>query len=198
MDKVIVCTDDICPEHIDEYWHHWEWLKVNHPKLILEAFVTPCYRGDPSQLITQDEFKEWYESVNDWVNLHLHGYDHTYPPEFTRTKEEQEKSLIEGMKLLSPIAKNTVGFKPPGYKFDSEITIPLIQKLKFHFMSIHDTVFFFPYGRIQMLSLPMIQTHTNGLTEDSIEKIVDSLDKKLEDKRFTTIAHEITACFPAF
>lgn len=187
QNKVILCTDDICPSSIRKCWYFWDKIKSKIPQLKLNAFVIPHRNFKDDEIITSREFKDWYESVKDWVSLHLHGYSHGYPPENTYTYLRQRILIRKGSELLAEINDNDFGYKAPGYHFN-KFTLEILEEFGFPFICNLDLVTFLRNKDKQRSPYQLIQSHTNlNKNPDSIEFIYQRLIDDLRDREFVQI-----------
>jgi len=185
--KIILCTDDICPRFIKRYWTTWSLLRSNHDNLKLNAFVVPHYMDDDNDFILSDYFKDWYSSCKDWVSLHLHGYAHTYPPECTFPYEEQYELIERGTKILEEICGHrNFGFKAPGYHAN-EVTERIAIELGLKFICYSDHIEFLIATNVTPNNYMLIQTHSDGRSMDSIERIYERLNSFIRGKKFVHI-----------
>ena len=183
-ERIIVCADDIRPETVDKYFRYWYQLKSDHSGLKLNAFVIPYYFKEESESILNKEFVEWFTSVKDWVQLHLHGYTHSFPPECLAPKLQQEEYIEKGARLLSLLCHRDFGFKAPGYHYNDD-TIEILKRYRITFLCNEKEIVWLRNKIGSDLSQPeLIQSHTNGLSVDSVEKIYDKLNELFKDKEF--------------
>ena len=181
--RMLLCTDDITPESVKKYWTYWEVLKESIPHLKLNAFVIPHFRRVDSELITSSFFKKWYKGVSSWVSLHLHGYDHSYPPECVRSYPEQLSLITLGKSLLEQITSTNFGFKAPGYYITND-TKRVLSDSAFSFVCHKHAVEFFRKPK-QNFHCQLFQSHTNEHCQDSITKIYNSI-LELRHNQFVT------------
>lgn len=187
QNKVILCTDDICPSSIRKCWYLWDKIKSRIPQLKLNAFVIPHRNFKDSEKITSSEFRGWYDSVNDWVSLHLHGYSHGFPPENMYPYLRQRGLILRGISLLSQISDADFGYKAPGYH-SNNFTLEILETFNFPFICKLDSVVFFRNIDKQRNSYQLIQSHTNlNKNPDSVEFIYQKLINDLQDKEFVQI-----------
>jgi len=184
-ERLIICTDDIRPGTVKEYWKVWSLLKSNHPELKLNAFVIPYYYEEDSEHILNKEFIEWYNSIKNWVQLHLHGFMHSFPPECLLSKPQQEELIERGARLLGMLCRRDFGFKAPGYHYNDD-TLEILRKYKIRFLCNEKEIIWLRNNKIGSdLNNPvLVQTHTNGISIDSVEKIYDNLNELFKDKDF--------------
>ena len=186
---IMLCTDDICPSSVKKFWTYWDELKKSIPKLKLNCFVIPHHCRLESEHIggwakKRKAFKHWYSNNASWLSLHLHGYDHTYPPENTRNAILQEALIKTGKTLLSKlIERENFGYKAPGYYLNND-TRNILRKEKFLFIC-HQTAVEWIQEPNLFANFLLMQSHTNGKSADSIEKIYKKL-LELEDCEFIT------------
>jgi predicted deacetylase len=129
-------------------------------------------------------FKSWYKSNADWVSLHLHGYDHSFPPENTRNYILQEALINLGRMMLSEvIERESFGYKAPGYYSNRE-TRQILQKFNFLFLSHLQSIEWL-VKPANFTTFALVQSHTNGTSPDSIERIQDQI-LNLADSKFLT------------
>lgn len=189
---VIVCTDDICPSTVKTSWRYWEIIKTELPNLKLNAFVVPHRNFDNQELVTNQEFKDWYSSVKNWVALHLHGYAHDYPPEGLHSYTAQKHLLKSGHRLLRELTQSKLGYKAPGYLMN-RYTVEILKELQFKFISYFSKISFF--GQNEFLysqkEVDIYQTHTNRDSTESIETQYIELLRELIDKKFLFISELI-------
>jgi len=190
---LIVCTDDIRPSTIKKYWQYWELLRNLYPELKLNAFVVPYWFEESAEHIHNKEFIDWYESVKGWVQLHLHGFAHTFPPECTLEKEEQEKLIEKGSQLLKKICKQDFGYKAPGYHYIGA-TLDVLKKYHIKFLCNEKEIIWLndvePKRELSLITL--VQTHTNGISADCIHFIYDDLSEFFKNKEFLFLNDLIT------
>jgi len=182
--QVMLCTDDICPSFVKKYWRYWEELKNKIPHLKLNCFVIPHFCKLEVERITRQIFKNWYKKNSSWISLHLHGYDHTYPAENTRSYYLQEALITMGKIMLSEIlGHENFGYKAPGY-FLNDDTQKALRQRNFRFIC-HQLDVEYIIKPSSFTNFSMVQTHTNSFSYDSIQKIHSEI-LDLNDSKFIT------------
>lgn len=168
--QIMLCTDDIHPSTIEKYWHYWERLKETIPHLKLNCFVVPHFCKFDFERITRKMFKNWYKRNSSWLSLHLHGYDHTYPAENARNYYLQQALIKLGKNMLSEVLEHeNFGYKAPGYYLNDDTRKAVAEEgLKF---ICHQLDIEYIDKPSNFINFSLIQTHTNGCSPDSIEKI---------------------------
>ena len=132
-----------------------------------------------------NEYIAAINGVKHWVDLHLHGFTHSFPPECLLSKPEQEELIEQGARLLSMLCHKDFGFKAPGYHSNND-TIEILQRYKIRFLCNEKEVFWYRPIKIELFKDPftLLQTHTNGVSTDSVEKVYDELNELFKNKDF--------------
>ena len=147
---MIVTTDDVCPENL-KYFKYWDEIKRQIPNLKLIAFVIANYKGE--QDVSQSgEFQMWYDDHKDWVEIGVHGYDHTYPPE--QERDDASDLVMRSVELLRPYLPEKFLYRPPGFQRTIH-TEPMLQNLGFAGVAYQTRIKMFD-GRIIE---PVLSTH---------------------------------------
>lgn len=169
---VTITTDDICPRHLN-LWTYWDKLKVRHPHLKVSCFTTAVWGGEPEQDVSKNhDFKEWYLRRRSWVEICVHGLTHGYPPEFERSREEQERSLKESLEKLRGYLPERWIFKPPGYRWTPS-TLEILKQYGCDYAILN------PIYEIR--GVKVVNSHTNPKSLDSIQNIYSELDRLLRN-----------------
>ncbi len=163
MTFLIITTDDFCPQSMS-LWMHWQWLKKMHPRLKLTAFVPAKYLNKSSNdIIRNKEFWKWRKETKAWIEIAAHGMTHTYPPEFTKFRNHQEriiKKMTGKLRRYFPLNK---GFKAPFYKMN-DVTIEIIKKHNYAYIAHWNTIFFLHH--IVPNSPPYMLEHSHSRIPD--------------------------------
>ena len=182
---IMLCTDDITPSHLDKFWKYWVQLKAKIPLLKLNAFVIPHYCKLDNERITRLRFKHWFKEHSNWVSLHLHGFDHSFPPENTRNFYLQEALIKLGKTMLAEVlGHENFGYKAPGYYLNEE-TRRILKEENFLFICHQNSVEFLVQPK-QSKNALIVQSHTNGISVDSVEKIYRQLEENFKHDEFIT------------
>lgn len=123
---MIFTTDDLCLENLC-YFRHWDEIKSICPDLKLLAFTIANKDGNQN-VGESEEFKKWYESHKDWVEIGVHGYDHADPPE--QEREDAEIYTEMSLNILRPFLPKKPIYRPPGYQRTLR-TEPMLKRLGF-------------------------------------------------------------------
>lgn len=144
-----------------------------------------------NEISKSKDFREWYDKRKDWVEIVIHGVDHKKPPEFLRSKEEQEEIIKKCIKDLKPyLNMGCLGFKSPFYRMNNN-TLEILKRLGFKW--VNEWWHIVPLEVIKKpLEFMLLPSHTGNLplqkNPDDIELAYDELNKILfdaESKGFT-------------
>jgi len=143
-DDVIFLIDDICPENL-EHWKYMEELHKKYPDNKVVAFVIA--NNENKGLITGSTlFRPWYESVKDWVEIGVHGYDHLKPQEGWR--EDQEKYIKMSLDVLKPYLPKRFIYRAPGFRTLAK-TEGILKKLGFTGIAHQTRIKYFDTGEVK-------------------------------------------------
>lgn len=110
--RKIICIDDVCPENLKYFWPVSQIkAKYNNSRII--AFVIANYHNEQN-ISESPEFNKWFEEYKNTVEIGLHGYDHTYPPE--QEKSNAEELVYKSIQILKPYLKPRFLYRPPGHQ----------------------------------------------------------------------------------
>ena len=123
---MIYTTDDVCPSNL-VYFKFWDKVKESNPNLKVIAF-TIANNQEKEDVSRSDEFKAWFDERKSWVEIGVHGYDHTFPPEGER--ENQEELIRKSVEILKPFLPENYLYRPPGFQLTCK-TEPICRKLGF-------------------------------------------------------------------
>ena len=173
---IYLTTDDFCPKFMDS-WKYWEELKKVHPNLRITAFVVPRHDNkDEYDCSKSKEFKQWFEKNKDWVEVAVHGFDHS-KFECLLSYDEQLERFKKALEIMKPFLPKKWGFKPPYYRYNSDTLEIILDTLKAAYFVTPRRIY---YGRGKSFKLNnLIETHTNNYTKmgDRIDKVVNDLKK---------------------
>ena len=82
---MIITVDDLCLSYLDNF-KYFDELKGKIPNLKVIAFTIANFNNN-ELLLDSEIFKKWYLKHNDWVEIAVHSYDHSYPPDGDREDE---------------------------------------------------------------------------------------------------------------
>ena len=140
----------ICDDVNEEEFYKLEKLKEKLPNLKINCFVMGKDAGDYLK--------------KDWIEVGVHGWEHSYPPECER--DNQEEYIVKGLEILKKYLPKRFGFRAPGFQLIA-LSYPIIKKLGFHYIAHQNKIQsfngIFNQGRI-------INTH---IYDNSLEKIED-------------------------
>jgi len=165
---MIITTDDFCPKFM-HMWKYWEKLKNKWPSFRLTAFIVPNWEGK-FPVNKSREFRDWYESNKDWVEVAMHGFDHSFAECQKYNGKKLQERLTNGFNTIRDFLPDKWGFKPPYYKYNSECIDFVLEKLGAeYFMTLAGMIT--KDHRLQRF--PVIESHTNDETKmnDRIDKI---------------------------
>lgn len=150
QNRLIFTTDDLCPSNL-QYFYCWDEVHKKYPgkRLIAFTIANKDYKENVSE---SQEFKDWYEKHKDWVEIAVHGYDHTYPPEAER--DDFEECVEKALAILKPFLPKEYGYRSPGFQFSVRIE-PVLKKLGFSYIAYRDHIKYFD-GRF---AGPLLNTH---------------------------------------
>ena len=181
---IFITTDDFCPKFMEE-WKYWDKLKEIFPSLRVTAFVVPRHDDkDEFDVSKSKEFKEWFKEHKDWVEIAIHGYDHS-KFECRLSYEEQFERFKKALKIMRPFLPKRWGFKPPYYKYTADTMEIILEKLGGSYFVTPTRIY---TGRGNSFKLAnIIESHTNNYTNmnDRIDKLFPILKEKL--RPFATI-----------
>lgn len=178
---MFITTDDFCPKFID-LWSHWDKLKQAFPQLKVTVFVVPEWDGISSYNIgNSKEFIDWYNNRHEWVEICWHGFNHA-ANDCTRSREEMKKDMDKYFTVMSKFMPKNWGFKPPFYKFNSDMIDLAFEYGAKYFVTCSGII----YGPGKEIKPIVIETHTNSITNvnDRIDKAFDGL---MKIKLFSTL-----------
>jgi len=70
------------------------------------------WQGKEENDVSKSEvFRDWYERRKGWIEIGCHSLRHDFPPEFLRSKEEQETILRDSLKKLEGYLRQPFLFK---------------------------------------------------------------------------------------
>lgn len=169
----------ICDDVNEKEFYKLEKLKEKFPNLKVTCFVMGKDAGDYLK--------------KDWIEVGVHGWEHTYPPECER--DNQREFIIKGLEVLRPYLSLNFGFRAPGFQVTAS-TYPILKKLGFCYIAHQN--------RIQILQLiwyPVvadtveegkkeIQNRINNFKQGEIinTHIYDNLLRKVDDGTFNLIS----------
>ncbi len=161
----IMTTDDLCLSNL-KYFKYWDKVKEKYGELKLVAFTIANYR-QKEKLDDSKQFKDWFDKYKDWVEIAIHGYDHSYPPEAER--DDFEDCVSKALEILKSFLPKEYGYRSPGFKFTVRLE-PVLKKLGFGYVAYDDMIKYFD-GR----KLIPYNTHCCNKYENPITKIWDKL-----------------------
>ncbi len=188
---IIIETDDLCPESLYKFEKYWKPLKEKHPKMKLTAFVPAIWQGKKENDVSKSEaFKKFFEENKHWVEIQLHGYDHSKPPEYQRPIKDQQLSFCLSQEIMEEYIKNNkkFGFKACFYRMNQD-TINILRYAEMDFYvqwwriiplkpTVNPDPFPLPFHQGPFI----VSTHTSPPTEDNkddIELVHEVIDKNL-------------------
>jgi len=140
----------ICDDVNEKEFFKLERLKEKYFSLKITCFVMGKDAGDYLK--------------QDWIEIGVHGWEHTYPPECER--DNQEEFIIKGLEALRKYLPQRLGFRAPGFQLTA-LSYPIIKRLGFHYIAHQNKIQsfngIFNQGKI-------INTH---IYDNSLERIVN-------------------------
>lgn len=176
--KIMITTDDFSPKNF-KYFDYWLKLKENHPKLKLTLFTIPMHDGKAHYNVKRHpDFSNFCYFHRGWITLGVHGLTHGAPPENLGTFDEQVKLLKEAKRIMTwKVPGLTFAYRCPGFKINQD-TIPALKKVGYTYLfKMNDIINLKNDHYLQGIKL--VNTHSNGIVDDSIEKIFNWLDARL-------------------
>lgn len=143
-DDVVFLIDDICPSNL-KHWKYMEELHVKYPNHKVVAFVI-ANNENKEDISKNQEFKKWYESVKDWIEIGIHGYDHMKPQEGWR--DDQEKYMQMSLDILKPYLSERFLYRAPGFRTLAK-TEQVLKKLGFTGIAHQARIKYFNTGEIK-------------------------------------------------
>jgi hypothetical protein len=116
-------VDDIAIEHAGSLWK-LEELKDIRPDFKVTVFVMAA-RVD-------DVVEEWLINNKNWVEVGVHGLDHSSPPECER--ENRGEIIKKSYEILKPLLPEKCGFRAPGFQMTAS-TYPILQDTGFWYIA---------------------------------------------------------------
>ena len=113
----------ICDDVTEKDFFKLEQLKRQIPTLKVNCFVMG---KDAGNYLKQD-----------WVEVGVHGWEHSYPPECERSN--QEEYIVRGLEALRKYLPKKIGFRAPGFQLTA-LTYPILEKLGFYFIAHQYTI----------------------------------------------------------
>lgn len=163
---MIYTTDDVCPSNL-KYFEYWERVKEKKPDLRLIAFTIANFNFiEPVDASV--EFRDWFNKSKDWVEVAVHGFDHTYPPEAER--DDFEDCVEEALRILKPFLPEKYGYRSPGFKFTIRME-PVLKKLGFSYVAYGDRIKYFNGG----VEASLYNTHCCDRYANPITKVWKAL-----------------------
>jgi len=147
----------ICDDVNEGDFHKLEELKLLVPSLKVNCFVMGKDAGD--------------YLLKDWIEVGVHGFEHTYPPECER--DNQREYITKGLEALKKYLPINFGFRAPGFQIIAS-TYSILKELGFCYIA-HQS-------RIQVLQLSNFP-----VVADTIEEA----DKEIRDRMRNFKQYEI-------
>lgn len=139
----------ICDDVNENEFYKLEELKKKIPSLKVTCFVMGKDAGDYLR--------------QDWIEVGVHGWDHSTPPECER--DNQEESILRGLAALKPYLPKHFGFRAPGFQVTVK-TNPILQRLGFDYIAHQNRIQSFN-GTFEQKDI--VNTH---IYDNSLEKII--------------------------
>jgi len=114
-------VDDIGIKYLNQLYK-LESLKKRYSNLRVTCFV-----------IAKDltpELIRWLKQ--DWIEVAVHCYEHTNPPECERNDKEERIKMA--LNILKPLLPEKFGFRAPGFQMTAT-TYPILRKLGFWYIA---------------------------------------------------------------
>lgn len=181
---VVVTTDDLQPATL-HLWKYWEDLKAKHPGLRMTAFVSVNnqeFGQLNNDVRSSPAFRDWFEQNRGWVEVAMHGFDHTKPPEFQRLRNSQREIILKSWDAMRPfLEEDCVGFKAPYYRMSWD-TVELLARYKVSYYSQWWNTHLLVPARRQMPRVVEVGTHTSlpqGKNPDNIDRVFEDVDRRI-------------------
>ena len=186
-EDIIITCDDFCPKYIETFII-WEEIKKQIPDIKVNFFVTPFWMGKVHNHIDNEDFLNLWKSNQDWIEFHLHGYKHDYPPENKKDHEEQFNDMQKAFEIFKPYILNDYwGYRPPGWHMNDSTKL-IIQQLGGAFLITDKSAASFYDGKEHLLNT--FNTHANFHLPDSVCKIsnyIIGLKNRYNFKKFSEV-----------
>lgn len=108
----------ICDDVNEKEFYKLEDLKTLIPELKVNCFVMGKDAG--------------YYLIKDWIEVGVHGWEHTYPPECER--DNRREYIEKGLNVLKQYLPKKFGFRAPGFQLTAS-TYPILRELGFSFIA---------------------------------------------------------------
>lgn len=156
----LLVTDDVCPSNL-RFFRYIDRVKEKYPDLKVIAFTIANYKNQ--RVDESKEFKDWYKEHKYWVEIAVHGYDHSFPPEAER--EDFEECVEKALEILRPFLPKEYGYRSPGFQFTVRME-PILRKLGFAYVAYRNILKYFDGRR----KIPF-NTHCCDRFQNPITKI---------------------------
>ena len=158
---MILTTDDLSVDNL-VHFKYWDLVKVAKPETKLVAFTI-------AEGINQDNFLKWWEARKDWVEIGVHGFNHTEPQEGWR--DDQEIYWQKSLDILRPFLPERPLFRAPGFRVLNK-TEKIIREMGFRGIAHQRFIKYFDTGEL----VPVFNTHC---TEDKFLNPIGKVWKQL-------------------
>jgi peptidoglycan/xylan/chitin deacetylase (PgdA/CDA1 family) len=138
-----------------------EFCKLEKLKRAIPGFKVNCF-------VMGKDSGDYLEV--DWVEVGVHGWEHTYPPECER--DDQKYFIVKGLESLKTYLPRRFGFRAPGFQLVAS-SYPILRDLGFSFIAHRN--------RIQVLNKEEFKQDTiiNCHIYDNLDKL-EALDGTLK------------------
>ena len=173
---MIFTLDDLCLSYLDNF-KYFDYIKNCFPAFKLIAFTIANFKNN-ELLLESNIFKKWFQKHQNWVEIAVHSYDHTYPPDGDRNNEEYW--IKKALNNLKPFLPKQYGYRSPGWQTTNQ-TIPILKKLRFSYIAFEDKINYLKEKRIE---IKIINSHLYD--QNSIQKMYEVLKNHYSGTRRRT------------
>lgn len=172
---MILCIDDLSAVTQKEL-SVLDELKAAIPQFKCTAFVITSHHGKQIDANFISECKS-----RPWMEIGLHAYEHSYPPDPER--DDYEEIISTAFEILKPLSPKC--YRPAGFQHTIR-TMPLMEKLRIERVVHQDCIQIVKSRK----KLPVIlgNSHFDSYCSDYIGKIAPILKAKWRGDKFFTVS----------